>query len=102
VDRGSIRLAWQERSPEKDDPDKIPNSRFHIIADDKFRYDIAIGEGCNDPDPKEEEPLGSDDGDEAAPGDEGDGTSSFVEGRMAVEARRSRPGICPIWRALTG
>ena len=93
VVRGSIRLAWQERSPQKGDADKIPNSRFHVIADDKYRYDIAIGEGFDEPDPEEEEAPGSDDDDEPPSGDGGEGTNSSVDAEMPLASRMSRPGI---------
>jgi hypothetical protein len=94
IERGSIRLPWQEKSLEKDDADKIPNTRFHVIADEKFRYDIAIGEGFDDPDSEEEEEdntTGSDQEIENLPDDEeGEGTSS-VDAEMPMAARRSHP-----------
>ncbi len=93
VNRGSIRLSWQERSPQNGVANKIPNSRFHVIQDDKFQYDIAIGEGSDDPDPKEDEAPGVDEDIECPPGDEGEGTNSSIDAEMPLESRRSRPGI---------
>jgi hypothetical protein len=93
VNRGSIRLAWQERSPQKDDADKIPNSRFHLIADNKYRYDISIGDGFDDPDSDEDEAPGFDQEDEPLPGNEGEGTNSSIDAEMPLESRRSHPGI---------
>jgi hypothetical protein len=93
IERGSIRLPWQEKSLDKDDADKFPNTRFHVIADDKFRYDIAIGEGFDDPDSEEEEDnaAGSDQEIENHPGDEEDEGTSSVDAELPMAARRSHP-----------
>jgi hypothetical protein len=93
VNRGSIRLSWQERSPQNGAANKVENSRFHLIADEKYRYEIAIGEGCDDPDTEEDEPPGTDEDVERLPGDEGEETSSSIDAEMPLESRRSRAGI---------
>ena len=99
VDRGSIRLTWQDLSPQTREANKIPHNRFYVIADDKYRYDIAIGEGPDEPDPDpegEEEATGSDDEDEHPPGGEGERTISSVDAEMPLQSRKSSPGISPI------
>jgi hypothetical protein len=93
VDRGSIRLAWHEKDSRKPDPDKVPNTRFHVIADEKFRFDIGIGTGCDDPDSDEEDGNGLEQDNEAHPGnEEAAGSNSFVDAEMRLERRSFRQG----------
>jgi hypothetical protein len=96
VDRGSIRLTWKSLSPETGEANKTTSSRFYVIADERYQYDIAIGEGFDDPDPdpeEEEEAPCSDDENEPPPGRQREGTTSSVDADLPLQARRSSPGI---------
>ena len=92
--RGSIRLAWRKLLPETEEANKIPSTRFYVIADEKCKHDIAIGEGYEDPDPdrEEEEAPGLDEEDESPPCGQRDGTNSSVEADLPLQALMSSPG----------